>query len=305
MDLTKKNILITGASGLIGTRLTELLIQKGHQVSHLGRRAKSGKTPSFVWDVDKQSIDLQAFAKIDTIIHLAGAGIADKRWTDTRKKEIIESRTHSTQLLSNSLQRNPHNIKNFISASAIGYYGFSLDDSVFTEDSKPGNDFLARVTYAWESEVDKIAELGLRVCKLRIGIVLSEKGGALKSMMIPIKWFVGSPLASGKQHVSWIHLDDLCAMFIHLAENNQLSGAFNGTGLYSVTNTVLTKQIAQQLRRPLFLPRVPAFVLKLILGEMADMVVQGNSVSSKKIQNTDFTFQFASLEETLKNLLIK
>lgn len=297
------HILITGASGLIGTRLTELLLQKGYRVSHLGRSAKGHKVPSFVWDVNSERIDEKAFENVDTIIHLAGAGIADKRWTTTRKKEILQSRLNSTKLLFNILSRTKHSVKNFISASAIGYYGFGLKDELFTEESSSGNDYLAMVTKAWEDEVEKFNTLNLRVAKLRIGIVLSEKGGALKSMIMPIQYFVGAPLGSGNQSISWIHLDDLCAMFIHIAEKDFLKGAFNGSGPYAVTNTTLTVQIAKALKRPLLLPKIPAWVLKLILGEMADMVVQGSNVSSEKIQKAGFTFQFSNLDLALRDLL--
>lgn len=298
-----ENILITGASGLIGSRLTHLLLQRGHQVSHLGRQAKSGKVPSYVWDLANGKLDTDALNGIDTIIHLAGAGIADKRWSAKRKDEILSSRVDSTKLLHATLAKGNHQVKNFISASAVGFYGFALGTEIFTEETKPGTDYLASVTKAWEDEVDKIAVLPIRIAKLRIGIVLSKEGGALKSMLLPIKLGVGSPLGTGKQGISWIHIDDLCRMFIHLVVNKQLSGAFNGTGKYTVDNAELTKQIARVISRPLFLPNVPSFVLKIILGEMADMVVRGSYVSSEKIQATGFTFQYPELLGALKNLL--
>ncbi len=301
--MDNKKILITGASGLIGTRLTELLLQKGYHVSHLGRKAKSGNLPSFIWDVEKQTIDEKALENVETIIHLAGAGIADKRWTEARKKEILDSRTNATKLLYATLAKGTHTVKNFISASAIGYYGFGLVNEVFTEESQAGNDYLATVTKAWEDEVNKLNSLPLRVAKLRIGIVLSEKGGALKSMMAPVNYFAGAPLASGKQEISWIHIDDLCSMFMHLLENENLRGAFNGTGTYAVSNTELTKQIAKALHKPLLLPNIPSFVLKLILGEMADMVTRGSNVSSHKIQEGGFVYQFPKLDGALKDLL--
>lgn len=303
--MTKKNILITGASGLIGQRLTELLLEKGHSVAHLGRNAKKGTVPSFTWNVEKQTIDLQALQGIDTIVHLAGAGIADKRWTEQRKREILDSRIESTQLLYNTLKHTNHTVKNFIAASAIGYYGFDLKGELFTEQSAPGKDFLASVTRQWEESIDHLNALPLRVAKLRIGIVLSDKGGALVPMVTPVKFFAGSALASGKQMLSWVHIDDLCAMFIHLIENDHLQGAFNGTGPYAVSNEAFTLAIAKQLHRPLFLPKVPAFALRLILGEMADLIIYGSDVSSKKIQESGFTFQHKTLEAALANLLHK
>lgn len=303
--MTKKNILITGASGLIGKRLTELLLEKGHSVAHLGRSSKKGAIPSFVWNVEQKQIDTKALEGIDTIIHLAGAGIADKRWTDKRKQEILESRTQSTALLYTALKSQAHQVKHFISASAIGYYGFDLKGELFDEQSAPGTDYLASVTRQWEEAINKLNELPLRVAKLRIGIVLSDKGGALAPMVIPVKLFVGSPLASGKQMLSWIHIDDLCNMFIHLVENESLAGAYNGTGPYAVSNEDFTKAIGKQLNRPVFLPKVPAFLLRLILGEMANLIIYGSNVSSKKIQASGYQFQYDTLEKSLSNLLDK
>jgi len=293
-------IVITGASGLIGTRLTERLVERGHEVVHLGRTKKSGKIPTYVWDIDKGELDDDSFINADAVVHLAGAGIADKRWSAKRKLEILESRTTSTALLAHHLEKNPQ-IKTVVAASAIGYYGFGLTDHEFTEVSNPGSDFLARVVKAWEDEMDKIQQA--RLVKLRIGIVLSEKGGALKEMMKPIMWGVGVPLGSGNQFLSWIHIDDLCAMFIKAIEDPSMQGAYNATGPYAITNRELTRVIATILDKPLFLPPVPSFMLKILIGEMADLVLNGSVVSSTKIQKAGFTFQFKTVEAALRNLL--
>lgn len=292
-------ILITGASGLIGTRLTELLTQRGHEVSYLGRKKRDGKIPSFVWDVDNGTLDEQALKNVDVVIHLAGAGVADERWSAKRKQEIMQSRIKSTALLAKYLSKYP-NVKVVLSASGIGYYGFG--EIEFTEESNPGNDFLAQVVKAWEAEVDKIPSE--RIVKLRIGIVLSEKGGALKKMTTPIRWCVGAPLGTGQQYMSWIHLDDLCRMFIKAVEDNSMQGAYNATGPYAVTNRELTRAIAATIHKPLLLPPVPSFVLRILVGEMAEMVLNGSIVSSKKIQQTGFTFQFPTLDAALKDLLL-
>ena len=297
--------MITGASGLIGKRLTELLVQKGHHVSHLGRKQSVGSVPSYVWDVKNGKLDINALKGIDTIIHLAGAGIADKPWTNERKTEILESRTQSTQLLYKTLQQNPHTVQTFISASAIGYYGFEASEKMFTEDSEAGNDFLASVTRKWEEEVDTLKVLSLRIAKIRIGIVLSTDGGALKPMIIPIKYFVGSPLGSGKQWMSWIHIDDLCSMFIYAGENENLDGVYNATSPTAATNAEFTKAIAKVLKRPIWLPKVPEFFLTILLGEMASLITQGSKVSSKKIQESGFVFQYPTLQSALENLLAK
>lgn len=297
-------ILITGASGLVGTRLTELLLQKGHQVVHLGRSKRAGRVPSFLWDVKGKTMDANSLAGVDTIIHLAGAGIADKRWTENRKKEILESRTHSTQLLFETLKKERHSVKNFIGASAIGYYGFGLNNEVFTEDSIAGKGFLADVTNEWEKQTDRISTLGIRLVKLRIGIVLSEKGGALAEMAKPARYGLGAPLGSGKQFLSWIHIDDLCELFAMAVEKKAMNGSYNAVTDW-VTNEELTTAIGVALKKAFGLFRVPGFVMKLVLGEMADMVLNGSKVSSAKIREAGFQFKFASLKSALSNLLVK
>ena len=298
-------ILITGGTGLVGSRLTEMLLNKGFEVSHIGRTKKAGRVPSFVWDIKQKKFDAQALKGVNTIVHLAGAGVADKRWTTARKKEILGSRIESTKLLFETLKTTSNEVNTVVAASAIGYYGFGMGEETVEEDSKPGTDFLAQVTKQWEAQVDKIGTLGIRMVKLRIGIVLSEKGGALAEMAKPIKLGAGAALGSGKQYLSWIHLDDLCEMFIKAIAAENMNGAYNAVGTGWVTNQEMTEAIAHILKKPLLLPSVPGFVLKIILGEMADMVLNGSKVSSKKIQKTGFTFQYTSLDDALKNLLQK
>jgi len=300
-----KHILITGASGLIGRRLTELLLERGYTVSHVGRSRRVDKVQSFVWDVRKHVIEPGAFKGVTTVVHLAGAGVAEKRWNAERKKEILESRTKSSDLLYDELKKGRHNVTAVISASAIGYYGINDNEVFYTEDSPPGNDFLADVTRQWEESVDKIKSLGIRVAKMRIGIVLSNKGGTLKELEKPIKLFVGAPLASGKQQVSWVHIDDVCGMFVKAIEDESMSGAYNAVGPYPVTNKVLTKEIARVLKRPLILPNIPAFVLKVAVGPMAEIVVTGSKVSSEKIQKAGYVLQYKTLEQALTNLYQK
>ncbi len=297
-----KKILITGASGLIGLRLTDLLVARGHSVTHLSRSKKSAQVSTFLWDPITAIIDIHALEQIDTIVHLAGASVAEERWTASRKKEILDSRIKSTQLLYHTLKNNHHHIKTFVSASAIGYYGFGGDDKIFVEEDKSGNDFLAQVTQQWENQVDKISTLGLRIAKLRIGIVLSEKGGALKEMAKSIKFGFGSPLGTGKQFLSWIHVDDLCQMFAKTIEDENMNGSYNATTDWC-TNEEITKAIANILKKPLWLPRVPSFFLKVIFGEMADIVLKGSKVSSEKMKQAGYQYKFDDLNEALKNLL--
>ena len=289
---------------MIGTRLTELLLSKGYQVSCLGRTIKTQHVKTFLWNIDEQRIEENAFLNVHTIIHLAGAGISDKRWTQKRKQEILESRTKSTRLLKDELNKRTHHIKNFISASAIGYYGFEDYEKEFVESDKPGKDYTAKVTNEWENEVDKIATLGLRVVKIRTGIVLSNQGGALTKLARPIKLMAGAPLGSGKQYLSWIHIDDLCNIYIKGIEDSSMEGAYNAAAPNPVTNKMFTQVLAKVLHKPLFLPNVPAFILKIILGELADFVLNGSKISSKNIQGRGFNFQFKTLESALRDLFL-
>ncbi len=298
-----KRILITGASGLIGTQLTHLLLSRNHEAAHLGRIKKESHIPSFVWNVEKREFDHRALENTDTIIHLAGTNVGEKRWTSSRKNEILNSRVDSTSLLFEALKEAKHSVKTFIAASAIGYYGFE-GNSVFTEVSPPGNDFLAGVTKQWEDEVDKIESLGIRLVKIRIGIVLSKNGGALKQMATPIKYGVGSPLGSGQQYLSWIHLDDLCELFLKSGEDEKMNGAYNAAASWA-TNSEMTRAIAKILKRKCWLPNVPAFVLKIALGEMADIVLNGSKISSEKAIQAGFKFKYENLEEALHNIYRK
>lgn len=280
-----------------------MLVDRDHEVAHLGRSKRSSTVKTFVWDVQNRSIEKDAFLGVDTIVHLAGEGIADKRWTPQRKRQILESRTQSTRLLFEHLKANPHQVKTFVSASAIGYYGFDNNDYEFSESDGPGSGFLAEVVKSWEDEVDKMQQLGLRVVKIRVGIVLSMDGGALKEMVKPVRFNVGAPLGSGTQNLSWIHIEDLCAIFVKAIEH-KLEGVYNGVGPYAVSNEEFTQAVAKMLNKPLLLPRVPSWSLRLLFGEMADLVIKGNKVSSDKLKSTGFKYRFKTLEAALSDLLI-
>ncbi len=299
------SVLITGAAGLIGRRLTEVLLQKGCRVSHLGRTKRVGPVPSFVWNLERGTVEDGAFEGIDTIIHLAGAGIADKRWSGSVKKEILESRIKSTDLLYTQLKSKAHSVRTIVGASAIGYYGFGLRNDLLTEESPPGKDYLAGVVVNWEKEVDRLELLRIRVVKIRIGIVLSEQGGALKELARPIRWGIGSAMGTGRQLVSWIHIDDLSEMFILAVQRETMRGTFNGTAPVPVTNFELTEAIARTLHRKILLPNIPSAAMHLIIGEMADLVLFGSNVSSHKMQQTGFEFQYPELLPALRNLLAK
>jgi uncharacterized protein (TIGR01777 family) len=298
-----KNILITGASGLIGTKLTELLSNRGDRVRQVGRGTKTSSETYFKWDIQRHEMQKGTLESIDTIIHLAGAAVVEKRWTARRKQEILESRTKSTALLHHVLSKGKHAVKTFISASAIGYYGFSNAGTLFTEESPHGTDFLADVTRQWEAEVDKIRELGIRVVKIRIGIVLSDKGGALKEMAKPIRFYAGAPLGSGEQIISWIHIDDLAGIFLKAVDDISFEGAYNAVAPSPVTNREMTKAIARALHRPAFLPPIPPAVLNLMLGERSEIILKGSHVSGEKVWKSGYAFQFPNLDDALKDLL--
>lgn len=295
-------IVITGGTGLVGSYLSKMLSKNNHEVVHLSRTPdSSAHYPTFEWNIGKKYIDPNALDGADFVIHLAGAGVADKRWTKQRKKVIIDSRVESIKLLKSQIEKQQVKLKSFISASAIGYYGMDTGAAELTEESKPGNDYLAHVVKLWEAEADTLAEF-TSVAKVRVGVVLAKEGGALKEIAKPVKLFVGAPLGSGDQYMSWIHIYDLCAIFRHVLEN-KLEGTYNATAPNPVTNEALTKSLAKALKRPLILPNVPAFVMKSMLGEMAQMVLGGNYVLSDKIQSTGFTYKFTQVDAAVKDIL--
>ncbi len=298
-----KNVLITGGSGLIGKRITDLLLQRGYRVIHLSRRASDGKIKTYQWDIEHQTIDPNALNNIDIIIHLAGAGIGDKPWTKKRKSEILRSRTESARLLYDELKKGKHNVKTFISASGISYYGLEDHGPPFKEDDRQALGFLPEVVFHWEKAADEVATLGVRVVKIRTGIVLSEKGGLLPRMMLPFKFYIGAQLGTGAQPLSWIHIDDLCNIYIKAIEDPAMVGVYNGVAPNPVTNKEFTKALATAMRKPVILPPVPPFFIKLLLGEMADLALKGITVSAGKILRAGFQFKFTTVNEALKNLL--
>jgi uncharacterized protein (TIGR01777 family) len=296
-----EKILITGGTGLVGSRLSEMLIDSGYEVAHLSRQ--SGQFmhyKTFRWDINNNFIEERAISWADYIIHLAGAGVSEEKWTDERKKEILDSRAKSAKLISRCLEETPNHVKGFISASAVGIYGNSGEQLV-TEESPYANDFLAEVCKKWEASSWEMHALGIRTVILRTGIVLSDKGGALPQMAKPVKLMAGAPLGSGKQFMSWIHIDDLCHLYIKAIEETQFSGVYNAVSPNPVTNEDFTKALAEVMHRPLMMPKIPAFGLKLVLGEMCEIVLGGSRVSSAKVQHTGFTFEYQFIEEALES----
>ncbi|MDT3402794.1 TIGR01777 family oxidoreductase [Mucilaginibacter terrae] len=298
-----KHVLITGGTGLIGSELTQILLNKGYEVSHLSRSAgKTNGVKTFLWDVNKGIIDEQCINGVDTVVHLAGAGIADKRWTEKRKQEIIDSRTKSIGLIYTALKANAnHTVKHVVSASGIGYYS-DRGDELMTEDKTPLHDFLGTCCMEWEKAVDKGLELGLSITKFRTGVVLTKKEGALPQLALPVKFGVGSPLGSGKQYVSWIHLHDAVNMYVQVVEGSLTPDTYNMAAPNPVTNAQLTQAVAKQLRRPLWVPNVPAFVIKLLFGELSTLVLGSTCTSSQKIEKAGYHFKFVHVSDALKDI---
>ena len=298
-------ILITGATGLVGTELVSLLLQNGISINYLTTSKKDIKNEpnyqGFYWNPQQGFIDEKAIVDVDTIVHLAGASIS-KRWTSKYKQELIESRTLTTNLLYRTLKSHPNQVKHLISASAIGVYPDSKE-TLYTEENKSvDNSFLGQVVVKWEQAVDNFKRLNIKVCKIRTGLVLSQKGGMLKELMKPIKLGVGSPYGDGKQWQSWIHVDDLVHLYFY-AIQHQWEGIYNATAPNPVDNEELTKTVAKVLDKPYFFPAVPKFVLKLALGEMHILLLSSQNVSSQKAQDNGFVFKYRTLEKALQNLL--
>ena len=299
-----KNILITGGTGTLGKVISSHLSKQGNNVKVLtrGNSETHDNIEMITWNPDINFLSENSLEGVDIIIHLAGAGIADKKWTKDRKKEIINTRVKTAQLIHEHVANMDRKPEAFITASAIGYYGYDTGSILVKETSRFGDDFLATVVKEWEAAADTFTDLGLRVLKYRFGIVLSRKGGALEMMIKPVKIGVGAGLGRGDQYISWVHENDVALLMEH-AITHSVDGVFNAVSPNPVTNKDFMKTIARTLKKPFFLPNVPAFVMKLALGEKASMVLGGNRVSSEKLQNEGFKFTYEELDDALQNLL--
>ncbi len=294
-----EKVLITGGSGLIGRRLSFLLKSRGYEVRILSRSNNpKNNYKTFVWNVSEQYINDSAFEGLNHIIHLAGAGIADKRWSEKRKKEIIASRVASTNLLYNSVKRLKTPLNSFISASATGYYGAITSETIFEEKDKPAKDFLGKVCSLWEDSIFQFNEIKIRTVALRTGIVLSKDGGALKKMKTPII----TSLGNGKQYMPWIHIDDLCELYIKAIEDEQFKGAFNAVSPEHISNLSFSKKISKIFNYPFLALGAPSLILQIVFGEMSTIILNGSRISANKIKQAGFKFKFENLEKALKNL---
>lgn len=297
-------VLITGATGMIGSELTRLCHEKGIDVNYLttskSKISKEENYKGFYWDAKSGEIETGCLDGVKTIVHLAGATIAEP-WSPSYKKTIIKSRIETAALLLKTLRENEHQVENFISASAIGYYPSSLQKLYYEDFPQASETFVGEVVKKWEAAADEFEQEGLDVAKIRVGLVLSKEGGMLAKVKKPMSINLGAPLGSGKQWQSWIHIEDLAGIFLFAIEN-ELSGVYNAVAPNPVTNKELTKELASQMGKAVWLPNVPAFVLKGLLGEMSEIVLSSQLVSSDKIQSAGYSFKFKNLSRALGDL---
>ncbi len=300
-------ILITGATGLVGTALCKELSKTKHEVIALSRNPKKIDTcniPVYKWNVKEGYIDKESLQDVDYIIHLAGANIATKSWTKQRKKTILQSRVNSTALLFKYVQKYHIPLKKFISASAVGYYGANISSHSFHENTPEGNDFLSNVCVQWEVAVEQFKTLDIPICILRSGIVLSNQGGALPKMTKVVKWGLGAPLGTGRQYVPWIHIDDLVNMYLYAIEK-PIEGVYNAVASKQVRNKLFMRYLSKYLNRPFIMPKIPEFLLKLVMGSKSTILTKGSKICNRRIKNIGFHFKFETVEEALQDLLQK
>lgn len=307
--MTPKNILISGGTGMVGTALSQLLLQQGYTVTILTRSMPPAAPPPGVqyalWNVRQQTIDAAAVQQAHALVHLAGAGVVAQRWSPAYKQEIINSRVQSSALLAKAIAEHGQQLSTVVSASAIGWYGADEDGTPpFTEDMPPAPGFLGDTCKLWEDSIQPVVQAGKRLAICRIGIVLSNAGGALPEFQKPLRMRVAGILGSGRQMISWIHIDDLCRMLLYALENDQVQGVYNATAPAPVSNATLTHTLATTLYGKLYLPMpVPAFVLRLLMGEMSIEVLKSTTVSSLKIQQAGFSFRYLVIQSAIKALV--
>lgn len=298
-------VLITGATGLVGTQVVKALHQNDVAVNYLTtsktKIESSHNYQGYFWNPSEGKIDTDCFKDATAIINLAGANVG-KAWTVDHKQTLINSRLDTIDLIKDSLQKIDHQIEHFISASAIGIYASDLKILHSEESTDLSDDFLGQLVKKWEAKAEEMAELGMEVSLVRTGLVLSESGGALEQMLKPIRNYVGAPLGSGKQWQSWIHIEDVADIYVHLFQN-KIEGVFNAVSPNPSTNEEMTKEIANILDKPLILPPVPKFALKMILGERSTLVLSSQMVSAKKIQTAGYIFKYVQLKAALEDVL--
>lgn len=301
-----KKVLITGGSGLVGSALTKKLLENGYKVNWLSRSEKENTNVStYLWDTKHNFIDKNAFQGVSCIVHLAGANILKKAWTKNYRKRIADSRIQTAQLLFEYVKKLAIPLQSFVSASATGYYGTFTSPQIITEKAPCGHDFLAKVCVDWEAKAQQFQEIGIRSVCMRTGIVLSKNGGALPPLQKTIQLGIGTPLGSGKQYMPWIHIADLVAIYMKAIQENTMHGAYNATASEALTNEELVTQLAHHLKKPLWLPSLPEFVLKALMGQRANLLLKGSRMANKRILKANFSFQFPQFAQALEDILQK
>jgi uncharacterized protein len=299
-----QSVMITGGSGLIGKYLTSLLVSNGYSVAHLSRKGRyQGNIRVFQWDPERGTVDPSVFNGITCLIHLAGANIGEKRWTNARKAEIIRSRVDSANLLYRVISENGIPLKTFISASATGFYGSTTSDRIFTEDDSPANDFLGNTCRLWEEAASLFEASGIRTVRIRTAVVIEKSDSALSKLMAAARFGFLVKTGSGSQYMPWIHISDLCNIYLKAINDHEMKGAYNAVSPQHVTHTEFMKTLARVMKMPAFMPSVPSFLLKAILGEMSDVVLKGSRVSSSRIINSGYRFSFGSLQDALYDVI--
>lgn len=299
-----RSVLISGGNGLLGKRLTEILLSRGHNVAVLSRSgsAAGGPVKYYKWSPQNGEIDPEAFAGIDTVIHLAGENIGESRWTAARKKEIISSRVDTAWLLTDHIKKNKLPVKTFITSSAVGYYGSIISEKIFSEDDSAGEDFLGKTCGLWESASRGVEKEGIRWAAVRSGVILSPANPAIKKLTATAFLGLFPVPGGGRQYFPWIHIDDLAGIYCHIAEDESLSGSFNGTSPEHATLLCLVNAIREKKQRFSIAVTVPSFAIRMVMGEMSDIVLKGSRISSQKIIDTGFLFRLASLSDAVKTL---
>ena len=296
-----KNILITGGTGLVGTEIRNLLATHDYITGILTGRKNIDLENSFFWDYERGIIDDKAIEFADIIIHLAGENISSKRWDEKQKIKILNSRTETTKLLYDAIKRVGKKPEKIISASAVGYYGAVTSEKIFKETDLPGSDFLSEVVINWEESVKKFSDLNVDFNLLRFGIVISPTGGALEKMQTPLKYFVGSPIGTGRQYMPWIEISDLAQIFLFLIENNKPGETYNAVSPEYIDNIQFTQYLAEAMNRPMIAPAIPEWFLRIIFGEMADILTKGSRVSSEKLHHEGFRFRYTKIHDVFED----
>ena len=298
-----KKILISGATGLVGKKLSRKLYECGYQVEILVRsKDQKSDFKSYMWYYENGFLEEGALDNTYIFIHLAGASIS-KRWTKSYKKTIYTSRINSAQFIYEQMQKQNIHPEAVISASAVGFYGQVTSKRIFSEEDSQAEDFLGKICADWEQKALQFENLGSRVVTIRTSTVLSENGGALEVFRKPIDFNIGSALGTGKQYFPWVHIDDLVNIYIKAVEDVSMNGAYNASAPDFVNNEILTKKLASHLDKKIWLPNIPKFIIKTVLGEMSVLALEGSRISSKKIENSGFRFKYNNLDAALSDVL--